>query len=87
MTEEQAISHEACDVGRWLYSGGMKKYGTMPEIQELEKIHVELHSTVKKIISLKEAGDIAAEKESLEDLDKILRKITFLLVDIEQKLL
>jgi len=36
----------------------MKKYGTMPEIQELEKIHVELHSTVKNIIMLKQSGKI-----------------------------
>jgi len=87
MTEEQATSHEACDVGKWLHSEGLKKYGTMPEMQELEKIHVELHSTVKKIISLKQSGNISAEKEMLENLDKILRKIMFLLVDIEQKLL
>jgi len=87
MTEEQATSHEACDVGKWLYSEGMKKYGTMPEIQELEKIHVALHSTVKNIITLKQSGNISAEKEELEKLDKILRKIMFLLVDIEQKLL
>ena len=87
MTEEQAISHEACEVGKWLYSEGIKKYGTMPEIQELEKIHIALHLTVKKIISLKLSGNIFAEKEELEKLDKILRKIMFLLVDIEQKLL
>lgn len=87
MTEEQATSHKACDVGKWLYSVGMKKYGTMPEMQELEKIHAELHSTVKKIMFLKHSGKISAEKEELEKLDKILRKIMFLLVDIEGKLL
>ena len=87
MTEEEATSHKACYVGKWLYSVGMKKYGIMPEIQELEKIHVELHSTVKNIILLKQSGNIYAEKEELEKLDKILRKVMFLLVDIEQKLL
>jgi len=59
----------------------------MPEIQELEKIHVELHSTVKNIMSLKLSEHSSAEREGLERLDKILRKIMFLLVDIEQKLL
>jgi methyl-accepting chemotaxis protein len=87
MTEEEATSHKACDVGKWLYSKGMTKYGTMPEIQELEKIHVELHSTVKNIMSLKLSEHSSAEREGLERLDKILRKIMFLLVDIEQKLL
>jgi methyl-accepting chemotaxis protein len=87
MTEEQATSHEACDVGKWLYSVGMEKYGTMPEMQELEKIHVELHSAVKNIMFLKQSGNIFAKNEEVEKLDKILRKIMFLLVDIEQKLL
>ena len=87
MTEEEAISHKACDLGKWLYSSGMKKYGEMSEMQELEKIHVELHSTVKNILSLKQSGNIPAEKEELHTLDKILRQMMFLLVDIEEKLL
>lgn len=86
MTEEEATSHKACDVGKWLYSAGLKKYGTMKEMQELEKIHVELHATVKKIMSLKQSGETHAETEALAQLDKILRKIMFLLVDIEEKL-
>ena len=85
MTEEQATSHKACDVGKWLYTVGMKKYGAWPEMQELEKIHVELHATVRNIILLKQSGNISAEKEELEKLDKILRKTLFLLVEVEQK--
>jgi len=87
MSEKEATSHEACDVGKWIYSAGMKKYGEMPEMQELEKIHVELHSTVKKIIMLKQSGRIPDQEEELVKLDKILRKIMLLLVDIEEKLL
>jgi len=87
MTGEEATSHKACDVGKWLYSEGMKKYGTMPEMHELEKKHVELHASVKNIMTLKQSGNISAEKEEREKLDKILRKVIFLLVDIEQKLI
>ena len=86
MTEEEATSHEACEVGKWLYSVGLEKYGMMEEVQELEKIHIELHITVKKIMSLKQSGNSHAETEALDKLDKILRKIMFLLVDIEEKL-
>jgi methyl-accepting chemotaxis protein len=87
MSEEEATSHKACDVGKWLYSAGMKKYGDMPEMQELEKIHVELHSTVKRIIMLKRSRKILDQEEEFDKLDKILRKIMLLLVDIEEKLL
>jgi methyl-accepting chemotaxis protein len=87
MTAEEATSYQTCDVGKWLYSEGLTKYGTMPEVQELEQIHISLHETVRNIISLKKVSNIYAEKEELDKLDKILRKIMFLLVDIEQKLL
>lgn len=87
MSVEEATSHKACDVGKWLYSVGIKKYGEMPEMQELEKIHVELHSTVRKIIMLKQSGKILDQEEESAKLDKILRQIIFLLVDIEEKLL
>lgn len=87
MTEEEATSHKACEMGKWLHSEGMKRYGTMPEMQELEKKHIELHATVNNIMTLKHSGNISAEKEEREKLDKILRKVMFLLVDIEQKLI
>jgi hypothetical protein len=86
MTEEQATNHKACDVGKWLYSVGIEKYGDLPKIKEFEKTHIELHATVKKIIFLKESRDIDSEKEELENLDRILSKIMFLLVDIEENL-
>ena len=63
MTEEEATSHEACEVGKWLYSVGLEKYGMMEEVQELEKIHIELHITVKKIMSLKQSGNSHAETD------------------------
>ena len=87
MSEEQAFSHEACDLGKWLYSDGMTNYGTMTEMQELEKVHIELHLTVRSIMSLKQSGNISAEEKELTKLDTILRKINLLLVTIEQKLL
>lgn len=87
MTKEEVTSHEKCAVGKWLYTEGLSQYGMMPEIQELERIHITLHATAAKIISLKEVANIYAEKEELEKLDKILRKIMFLLVDIEQNLI
>jgi methyl-accepting chemotaxis protein len=87
MSAAEATSHTACDVGKWLYSEGMKKYGEMPEMQELEKIHIELHLTVKNILQLKQSGKILDQEEESVKLDTILRKIMFLLVDIEEKLL
>ena len=36
---ETLLSEHDCDLGKWLYSEGMSKYGTIPETQKLENTH------------------------------------------------
>lgn len=85
LSETEALSHEDCDLGKWLYSSGMIDYGSMPEMQELEEVHVEVHSMIRKIFQLKQSGRPVAEKD-LEKIEIINRKIIALLTDIELKL-
>ncbi len=86
MSEEQAISHKECDLGKWLYTDGMPSYGTMPEMKELEKIHIDLHSIIKRVVQLKQSGDNAAAEEELTKLEPVSQKIFMLLVAIEKKI-
>ena len=86
MSDEQAISHNDCDLGKWLYTDGMSSYGTMPEMKELEKVHIELHAIVKRVVQLKKSGDAAAAEQELSKLEAVSQKIFLLLVAIEQKI-
>jgi len=86
MSEEQAVSHKDCDLGKWLYTDGMSAYGTMPEMQELEKVHTELHSIVRNVVHLKQSGDNATAEKELAKLDPVSQKIFLLLVSIEKKI-
>jgi methyl-accepting chemotaxis protein len=86
ITEDQAVSHRDCDLGKWLYSDGMAEYGTMPEMQELEKVHEELHSIVKRVVQLKNSGDASAAETELAKIEPVSQKIFSLLVIIEQKI-
>jgi methyl-accepting chemotaxis protein len=86
MNEDQVVSHRDCDLGKWLYSVGMAEYGTMPEMQELEKVHVELHSIVKRVVQLKTSGDASAAEIELAKIEPVSQKIFSLLVSIEQKI-
>ncbi len=54
LTKEQVISHEHCDLGKWIYSEGLQKYGNLSEMTELEKTHKLLHSSMAKVLDLKE---------------------------------
>jgi len=86
ITEEQAVSHKDCDLGKWLYSDGMAQHGSMPEMQELEKVHVELHSIVRKVVQMKHSGDVPAAEQELKKMEPVSQKIFSLLVAIEQKI-
>ena len=86
MTEEQAVSHKECDLGKWMYSDGLAAYGSMAEMQELEKIHQDLHAIVKRVIQLKHSGDTSGAEQELSKLEPVSQRIFSLLVSIEQKI-
>jgi chemotaxis protein histidine kinase CheA len=87
MTAEQAASHKDCALGKWLYSRGLKEYGDIAEIVELEKIHAGFHALVKQIVVLKGAGRyVEAEREN-SDVKPTSARIIELLSKAESKVL
>jgi methyl-accepting chemotaxis protein len=85
LTEEQAISHKDCDLGKWMYKEGMNEYKTIPEMKTLEKVHINLHDTVKRIVLLKNQGKTAdAEAEYLK-IEPISDEVVDLLTAVEKK--
>lgn len=85
ITMEQAVSHHDCDLGKWLYTDGIKKYNQFSEMNELEKIHETLHATIKKVIEFKHQNDSKQAKEELKKVDSISNKIVHLLDALEKK--
>jgi len=64
LTEQEATSHKDCSLGKWMYSEGLEKYKSVPEMRVLETKHTAMHSLVKSIVRFKQGGDqLAAEKE------------------------
>ena len=87
MTLEQAGSHKDCALGKWLYSTGLKEYGDIPEMQELEKTHAGFHALVRNIVSLKTTGHHAQAEQEFGDVKPTSAKIVELLTVIEKKVL
>jgi methyl-accepting chemotaxis protein len=85
LTEEKAVSHRECDLGKWLYSEGLKQYGKIPDMQKLEKVHEDLHETVRHIIFQKKAGDSVAAEQGYEKIGPLSDEIVSLLSTIEGK--
>jgi methyl-accepting chemotaxis protein len=85
LTEQQAVSHKDCDLGKWFYAEGLKKYGNIPDMHKLEKVHEDLHKTVRHVISLKKSGDPAAAEQEYKKLGPLSDEIVSLLRIIEGK--
>jgi methyl-accepting chemotaxis protein len=85
LTEEQAISHKDCDLGKWMYKEGMNEYKTIPEMKALERVHIHLHETVRSIVLLKNLGKAAEAEAEYTKIEPISDEIVDLLTVIEKK--
>lgn len=85
MTVDQAVSHRDCDLGKWLYSDGMSKYGTFAEMQELEKIHAKMHGLIRTIIKNREAGESSIAEQNYEQVGQHSDRIITLLTAVERR--
>ncbi len=69
LTAEQAVSHEACDLGRWYYSEEARPYYEYDEMKAIEAPHKALHATIRQVIDAKNAGDMQRASELKASID------------------
>lgn len=67
--KNSARRDDACPLGKWLYGEG-QKYAHLSEMQQLIKLHTEMHQTVGKVIDAKEMEDLELAKQ---EKDKVVR--------------
>lgn len=79
------ISHRDCLLGKWLYSTGLAKYESIPEMQSLETIHQELHAIASRIVEMKHLGQVDAAEVELAQIEPLSEKMLDLLNSVEQK--
>ncbi len=86
MTQEQAVSHHDCALGKWFYSEGLARFGHLPEMQELEGVHEQLHSLVKEIVNLKHSGKSREAEEKYLHIGPLSHGVIDLLKKIEKQI-
>ncbi len=82
---EEAGNPKACDLGKWLYARGMAEFGMLAEMQRLERVHADLHATVKQVVQLKDAGNQHAAQEGASKAGQISAEVVSLLTALEEK--
>ncbi len=85
LTEAEAVSHQDCALGKWYYGEGLERFGDIAEMKKMEKPHAELHTAVKEIVNLKNAGNIQAAEKEFKKIEPLSHKIVDLLNVIEKK--
>jgi methyl-accepting chemotaxis protein len=83
LTAAQATSHKDCDLGKWMYSEGIKRYSNVPAMTELEKVHETLHKTIKTIVDLRTGGKVKEAEAEFGKVEAISKKIVELLTTVE----
>jgi len=86
LTLQEAVSHHDCAFGKWYYSDGLKKYGHIPEMKEIEKPHERLHSSVKDAINFKQQREFEAAEACYDQVATISSEIIDLLNSIEDQI-
>ncbi|MDW8287370.1 MAG: CZB domain-containing protein [Flammeovirgaceae bacterium] len=86
LTQEQAISHRHCDLGKWYYAEGKAKYGHLPSMQAFEKEHEVLHAIVQQIVHLKEENLLKEAEELYKKLMTVSDTIMNLLEEAEKEI-
>ena len=81
-----AFDHTACGFGKWYREVGMVQFSALPEMQQIEKPHKDLHDLIRQIADLKERGDIQAAEREYEKVGPLSEQIVSIMQKIEQKL-
>ncbi|HEB95354.1 MAG TPA: PAS domain S-box protein [Sedimenticola thiotaurini] len=85
LSEEEAVSHRHCALGKWLYSTGLDSYGNHAEMQELEPEHERLHAVIREIVTLKNSGRSEQAEDRFAEIEALSERIVALLKGLERK--
>ncbi|MCS6906031.1 MAG: CZB domain-containing protein [Bacteroidia bacterium] len=86
LTPEQALNHRDCDLGKWFYTEGKKKYGHLSSVQLFEQEHIALHSIVREIIQAKEAENYSKAEALYQQLLEVSDRVNNYLIEAEKEI-
>jgi methyl-accepting chemotaxis protein len=81
----EAVSPRDCALGKWLYSEGMVKYGSLAEMRKLESVHATMHGMVKRIIELDASGRKDDARQEFQKIGPLSEEIIELLTALEKQ--
>ena len=79
------FDHHNCDLGKWLQSEGLKTLGGLVAVQQLVRVHQQLHTLGRQIFEAKIAGNISQAEELLAELESVNHQLVNLINKVENE--
>lgn len=86
LTIDQVVSHEHCDLGKWIYGEALERYKNEPKIFELEQVHKKLHQHIRNVVELKNAEKEDEANAEYDKMTEVSKTIINLLDELEKVL-
>jgi methyl-accepting chemotaxis protein len=86
MEEHDVASHHDCMLGKWMYGFAMDEFGKMAEMQDMEKIHEQMHKVIKDVVRLKNSGRMDEAETTFNQVSPMSDQVVHLLRRVEDKL-
>jgi predicted RNase H-like nuclease (RuvC/YqgF family) len=84
--DEVVPSHFECALGKWIYSNALKTYGHIPEMQDLERLHTEVHNSAKEVVTLFKYGKVDESRIAFNSLEKLSDQLSDVSLLLEKKI-
>jgi len=85
LTHDQAVSHQHCDFGKWYYSEGLKNFGHIQAMKDVDAPHEMLHELIKVIIDLKNNNQVSEAEMAYQKIAEISSQVVNLLSAAEEQ--
>jgi methyl-accepting chemotaxis protein len=84
LDHKKLASHKDCELGKWIYSEGQRKYSHLHDLDALEKKHQAMHAMVKQVVELKHAGKTREAEEEFTRVANSAEEVVALLENVER---
>nr|CRH04695.1 putative Methyl-accepting chemotaxis protein [Candidatus Magnetococcus massalia] len=72
----EVASGKQCAFGKWYYSEGIERFGTLPLFQEMGEVHLMVHELAREVVSLiHEHQDIEGAIKKMDQFNDVRRKL------------
>ncbi len=86
LTSAHAVSHKECDLGKWLYSDGLRLYGDLPDMQQMEEVHEQMHGYIGEVIHQYNNGNKVEAENLFKHVEKCSDTVVQCLTNVEKKI-